>query len=152
MATRLRAGRREVVHRVESAIPSTQRITEAVGPANVLLHSLTTLIGEVTKRPLLDGNTIEPLHGGDEAYPRMLEAIDSAKRSIGMTSYIFDNDPTGKLFIDALCRAGDRGVAGRGLIDGIGSRYSFPTSVALLRKKGVTVSLFMPTTVPFYLH
>jgi cardiolipin synthase len=81
----------------------------------------------------------------------MLAAIESAKHSIGMTSYIFDNDPTGKLFIDALCRAVDRGVAVRVLIDGIGSRYSFPTSVALLRKKGVTVSRFMPTTVPFYL-
>lgn len=150
-ATRLWAGRREVVHRVEAAMPSSQRITDAIGPTNALLRSLTTLVQEVTKRPLLDGNTIEPLHGGDEAYPRMLAAIESAKHSIGMTSYIFDNDPTGKLFIDALCRAVDRGVAVRVLIDGIGSRYSFPTSVALLRKKGVTVSRFMPTTVPFYL-
>ena len=150
-ATRLWAGRRAVVHRVEAAMPSSQRITDAIGPTNALLRSLTTLVQEVTKRPLLDGNTIEPLHGGDEAYPRMLAAIESAKHSIGMTSYIFDNDPTGKLFIDALCRAVDRGVAVRVLIDGIGSRYSFPTSVALLRKKGVTVSRFMPTTVPFYL-
>ena len=150
-ATRLWAGRRAVVHRVEAAMPSSQRITDAIGPTNALLRSLTTLVQEVTKRPLLDGNTIEPLHGGDEAYPRMLAAIESAKHSIGMISYIFDNDPTGKLFIDALCRAVDRGVAVRVLIDGIGSRYSFPTSVALLRKKGVTVSRFMPTTVPFYL-
>ena len=150
-ATRLWAGRRAVVHRVEAAMPSSQRITDAIGPTNALLRSLTTLVQEVTKRPLLDGNTIEPLHGGDEAYPRMLAALESAKHSIGMTSYIFDNDPTGKLFIDALCRAVDRGVAVRVLIDGIGSRYSFPTSVALLRKKGVTVSRFMPTTVPFYL-
>ena len=104
-ATRLWAGRREVVHRVEAAMPSSQRITDAIGPTNALLRSLTTLVQEVTKRPLLDGNTIEPLHGGDEAYPRMLAAIESAKHSIGMTSYIFDNDPTGKLFIDALCRA-----------------------------------------------
>ena len=45
-------------------------------------------------------------------------------------------------------RAADRGVAVRVLIDGIGSRYSFPTSVGLLRQRGVPVSRFMPTTVP----
>ncbi|HAU48399.1 MAG TPA: cardiolipin synthase, partial [Planctomycetaceae bacterium] len=150
-ATRLRAGLREVIHKVETAMPSTERLTDAIGPANAPLRSLATLVGEVTKRPLLDGNTIQPLHGGDEAYPQMLEAIDSAKRSIGMASYIFDNDPTGKLFIDALCRAVERGVSVRVLIDGIGSRYSFPTSVGLLRQKGVPVSRFMPTTVPLYL-
>ena len=150
-ATRLRAGLREVIHRVEAAMPSAERLEDAIGPTNAPLRSLATLVGEVTKRPLLDGNTIQPLYGGDEAYPKMLEAIDSANRSVGLASYIFDNDPTGKLFIDALCRAVDRGVAVRVLIDGIGSRYSFPTSVRLLRQKGVPVSRFMPTTVPLYL-
>ena len=150
-ATRLRAGLREVIHRVEAAMPSAERLEDAIGPANAPLRSLATLVGEVTKRPLLDGNTIQPLYGGDEAYPKMLEAIDSANRSVGLASYIFDNDPTGKLFIDALCRAVDRGVAVRVLIDGIGSRYSFPASVGLLRQKGVPVSRFMPTTVPLYL-
>ena len=150
-ATRLRAGLREVIHRVEAAMPSAERLKDAIGPTNAPLRSLATLVGEVTKRPLLDGNTIEPLYGGDAAYPKMLEAIDSANRSVGLASYIFDNDPTGKLFIDALCRAVDRGVAVRVLIDGIGSRYSFPTSVGLLRQKGVPVSRFMPTTVPLYL-
>ena len=150
-ATRLRAGLREVIHRVEAAIPSTERLEDAIGPANAQLRSLATLVGKVTQRPLLDGNTIQPLFGGDEAYPQMLEAIDSAERSIGLASYIFDNDPTGKLFIDSLCRAVDRGVSVRVLIDGIGSRYSFPTSVGLLRQKGVPVSRFMPTTVPLYL-
>ena len=132
-------------------MPSAERLKDAIGPANAPLRSLATLVGEVTKRPLLDGNTIQPLYGGDEAYPQMLEAIDSARRSVGLASYIFDNDPTGKLFIDALCRAVDRGVAVRVLIDGIGSRYSFPTSVGLLRQRGVPVSRFMPTTVPLYL-
>ena len=150
-ATRLRAGLREVIHRVEAAMPSAERLEDAIGPTNAPLRSLATLVGEVTKRPLLDGNTIQPLYGGDEAYPKMLEAIDSANRSVGLASYIFDNDPTGKLFIDALCRAADRGVAVRVLIDGIGSRYSFPTSVGLLRQRGVPVSRFMPTTVPLYL-
>lgn len=149
-ASKLRAGQREVVHRLEAAVPSAERLDDAIGPADAPLRSLATLVGEVTERPLLDGNTVEPLAGGDAAYPQMLAAIDAAERSIGLASYIFDNDPTGKLFIDALGRAVDRGVAVRVLVDGIGSRYSFPTSVGLLEHRGVPVSRFLPTTVPLY--
>ena len=50
-ATRLRAGLREVIHKVETAVPSTERLTVAIGPANAPLRSLATLGGEVTKRP-----------------------------------------------------------------------------------------------------
>ena len=149
-ASKLRAGQREVVHRLEAAVPSAERLDDAIGPADAPLRSLATLVGEVTERPLLDGNTVEPLAGGDAAYPQMLAAIDAAERSIGLASYIFDNDPTGKLFIDALGRAVDRGVAVRVLVDGIGSRYSFPTSVGLLEHRGVPVARFLPTTVPLY--
>ena len=149
-ASKLRAGQQEVVHRLEVAVPSAERLADAIGPADTPLRSLATLVGEVTERPLLDGNTVEPLAGGDEAYPQMLAAIDAAERSIGLASYIFDNDPTGRLFIDALGRAVARGVEVRVLIDGIGSRYSFPTSVGLLEHRGVPVSRFLPTTVPLY--
>ena len=149
-ASKLRAGQREVIHRLEAVVPSDERLDDAIGVADAPLRPLATLVGEVTDRPLLDGNVIEPLAGGDAAYPQMLAAIDDAKRSIGLASYIFDNDPTGKLFIDALGRAVDRGVEVRVLIDGIGSRYSFPTSVGLLEHRGVPVSRFLPTTVPLY--
>ena len=54
------------------------------------------LFRSVTDRPLTDCNFVEPLEGGDEAYPAMLEAIARAKRSVGIASYIFDNDPTGR--------------------------------------------------------
>jgi len=149
--TKLRAGLQAVNLRLEAAVATPSRLDEAIGPADAPLRSLATLVGEVTGQPLLDGNHVEPLGGGDEAYPRMLEAIETAERSIGLASYIFDNDPTGRLFIDALQRAVERGVEVRVLVDGIGSRYSFPTSIGVLRRRGVPVSRFMPTTVPLYL-
>jgi cardiolipin synthase len=126
------------------------RLDAAIGHENAPLRSLATLVGEVTDRPLVDGNAIEPLTGGDEAYPRMLEAIDRARRSIGLASYIFDNDPTGRIFADALERAVARGVEVRVLIDGIGSSYTIPSIVGVLARKGVRVERFLPTTVPFY--
>jgi cardiolipin synthase A/B len=149
-AGQLRAGQQEVIHELRAAVPPLERLDAAIGPAHAPLRSLARLVGEVTARPLVEGNAIEPLIGGDEAYPRMLAAIDAATRSIGMASYIFDNDPTGKLFAAALARAAKRGVAVRVLIDGIGSRYTWPSIISVLSGQGVRVEKFLPTTVPIY--
>lgn len=149
-ATQLRSGQARVLHELHAAVPGKVRLEAAIGHENAPLRSLATLVGAVTDRPLVDGNAIEPLTGGDEAYPRMLEAIDRARRSIALASYIFDNDPTGRIFADALARAVARGVEVRVLIDGIGSSYTFPSIVGVLARKGVRVERFLPTTVPFY--
>jgi len=149
-AGQLRAGQLAVIHELRAAVPPQQLLDDAIGPAHAPLRSLATLVGAVTGRPLVEGNAIEPLIGGDEAYPRMLAAIDAATRSIGMASYIFDNDATGQLFAAALARAASRGVAVRVLIDGIGSRYTWPSIVGVLAREGVRVEKFLPTTVPVY--
>jgi len=85
-----------------------------------------------------------------QANAAMLAAIGSARRSIGLASYIFDNDPTGRMFVDALAAAVRRGVAVRVLVDGIGATYSRPPITGLLAAAGVPVALFLPTGVPFY--
>ena len=149
-ATQLRAGTRAVTHELRGAIPSAARLQEAIGPEQAPLRSLATLVGQVTDRPLVDGNAIEPLDGGDAAYPRMLAAIDGAKRSIGLASYIFDNDPTGRIFAEALGRAVKRGVEVRVLVDGIGSSYTFPSILGVLAAQGVRAERFLPTGVPIY--
>jgi cardiolipin synthase len=149
-ASQLRRGAVTVIHELRGAMPGPERLAAALGPPGAPLRSLATLVGEVTDRPLVDGNAIEPLAGGDEAYPRMLAAIDGATRSVGLASYIFDNDPTGKIFAEALGRAVDRGVAVRVLVDGIGSRYTLPPITGVLAAKGVRVEAFLPATVPFY--
>jgi len=109
---------------------------------------LAQLGGRVTGRPLLEGNRIEPLIDGDEAFPAMLAAIESAERSVSIVSYIFDNDFAGHAFRDALARARDRGVEVRVLIDDVGSRYTKPTMVSELRAAGVPAAAFLPTRVP----
>jgi len=149
-ATQLRAGQARVTHVLEPALATDDRLRAAIGPDDSPLRSLATLVGNVTSRPLVDGNDIEPLAGGDEAYPLMLEAIESARRSVGLASYIFDNDPTGKLFAEALGRAAARGVEVRVLVDGIGATYTFPSITGVLAKRRVRVARFLPTSVPFY--
>jgi cardiolipin synthase A/B len=149
-ATQLRAGQARITHVLEPAVAAPEHLDEAVGPAGAPLRSLATLVGNVTDRPLVQGNRIEPLDGGDEAYPLMLAAIDGATRSIALASYIFDNDPTGRIFAEALGRAVARGVEVRVLIDGIGSSYTFPPITGILASRGVKAARFLPTSVPFY--
>jgi cardiolipin synthase len=149
-ASQLRAGTRKIAHELHDAVATGMRLDQAIGPEGSPLRSLATLVGQVTGRALVDGNAIEPLDGGDAAYPRMLAAIDDADRSIALASYIFDNDPTGRIFAAALGRAAARGVEVRVLIDGIGASYTSPSIVGVLRDAGVRAERFLPTSVPIY--
>ncbi|MDG4476725.1 phospholipase D-like domain-containing protein [Thiovibrio frasassiensis] len=110
------------------------------------LHSLTD---QVTTRPLLDGNRIEALQNGDQAYPAMLSAIAEARISITLATYIFDDDSWGKKFRDALRTAVRRGVEVRVLIDAVGARYSFPSIIGELERDGIRVATFMKTILPW---
>ncbi len=115
------------------------------------LEPLARLIDRLARRPLVPGNRIVPFVDGDEAYPRMLEAIDAARASVVLSTYIFDHDPAGLRFVEALARASARGVAVRVLIDAVGARYSRISTAARLERRGVPVALFLPARLPWRL-
>ena len=98
----------------------------------------------VSDFPMIAGNQIDPLHNGEAAYPAMLQTIESASKTLYLTSYIFDTTKTGKLFIDALGRAVKRGVDTRVIIDGFGELYSLTRAGKKLKKQGVKVARFLP--------
>jgi cardiolipin synthase len=108
-------------------------------------------VERVTARPLLPGNQIAPLVDGVETFPAMLEAIESASESIGLTTYIFDGAGGGKRFVDALAQSKSRGVDVRVLIDAVGVNYSWPPVSRRLREHGVSVALFNPRLIPKWL-
>ncbi|MGI8739692.1 MAG: cardiolipin synthase [Gammaproteobacteria bacterium] len=105
---------------------------------------LARVAATITRRPLCAHNTIEMLHNGEQVFPAMLAAIDAARHSLYLSTYILETNTTGRRFIDALSRATARGVAVRVLIDGVGEWYSRPRATSLLRKKGVRVASFLP--------
>jgi cardiolipin synthase len=78
----------------------------------------------------------------------MVRAIDEATRSVTLSTYIFNDDRAGALFVDALGRAVGRGVEVRVLVDGIGKRYSWSSVVGPLERAGVPVAVFLPTFTP----
>ncbi|HWI37264.1 MAG TPA: phospholipase D-like domain-containing protein, partial [Burkholderiales bacterium] len=141
-AMRLRS--RMVRHRRDSQFPPGDPGTHFV--------PLARLVSRVCERPLLPGNSIEPLVDGPNAFPAMLEAIHGAKSSIAMASYIFDGDGIGEDFVKALAAATKRGVEVRVLIDDVDARWSSSTAVKPLRAAGVNAAVFNPPIVPARLH
>ena len=101
--------------------------------------------------PLTAGNHVEVYVNGDEAYPQMLEWIRQAKQTIFLSSYIFDNDAIGNEFVKALGHARDRGVLIRVLVDGTGSRYSFPSIMGKLKGCKIVAARFLPNFVPWHM-
>ena len=79
--------------------PSTSGLLQPIAHPD-LVHALDHL----TTRPLTYDNLITPLCDGDEAYPAMLAAIDAAQDTVLLATYIFDRDPVGLRFVDALAR------------------------------------------------
>jgi cardiolipin synthase len=127
-------------------------LVEEVAPDAPEAGPLTPLeyaIGRLTGLSAEAGNRISPLRNGDGTYPAMLEAIDSAKKSVGLASYIFRDDEAGLPFIQALIRAHRRGVAVRVLIDGIGSGYFWSGTYSRLSEAGVPVDRFLHSYVPW---
>jgi cardiolipin synthase len=98
----------------------------------------------ITGQRVVPGNSVATLYNGEQAFPEMLKAIEDAQKEVLLSSYIFDNDDTGRLFVEKLVAARDRGCAVYVLIDDVGMRYSFPTIVRVLRKHDIPHKRFMP--------
>ncbi len=116
-------------------------------PSSAESHSLgaLALAGDaLTPCRIVDGNFLEPLHEGEVAFPRMLQAIDAAAHTVWLATYIFQTDEAGRKFVSSLQAAVARGVRVRALVDGIGEWYSWPHVVPLLRRAGVPAERFLP--------
>lgn len=100
----------------------------------------------VTGRELLENNKVTILRNGEAAFPAMLSAIASARETISLTTYIFENNRTGLSFIRALAGAKARGVDVRVVIDGLGAWYSIGI-VRALRKEAINVQRFNPPRI-----
>ena len=132
--------------------PFVMPIEDERAYSNSNLRDLMILGYRITGMHLTAGNSVDMLINGDEAYPAMIEAIDSAKRSVTLATYIFDRDRVGLRFVDALGRAVARGVQVRVLIDSVGASYRIPTVHGPLRRAQVPHAYFLPTLLPWRLQ
>lgn len=122
---------------------------EALAPRLHHLAGIARRVDHLSSHAPAAGNAIEPLDGGDAAYPAMLEAIEGAERTVALSSYIFRHDGLGARFADALERAHDRGVAVRVLVDGVGAYVGWRPVHLHLRRAGVPTQRFLYSLVPW---
>lgn len=92
----------------------------------------------------LPGNRLTLLRGGGEAFRSMWEAIDSARRSVHLETYIFNNDATGREFGRRLMEKARQGVGVRLIFDSVGSLNIDQILLAQLRSAGVSLLEYHP--------
>jgi cardiolipin synthase len=143
-----RVKRRARLLRPQDGRPDGQS-TDLLSNVGSELDPLAQGISRITARPLVTGTVVQTYQNGDEAYPAMLAAIAAAKRSVGLSSYIFRDDVWGGRFIEALAEASRRGVVVRVLIDGIGGGWILSRTYRRLRREGVTAARFMHSLLPW---
>lgn len=129
----------------DSGATRSKRAAVRSGPTG----SLQTAVGRITSAPTEPGTVAAVLDCGDEAYPRMLAAIDAATSSIALSTFIFRTDVLGLQFIEALARAHRRGVAVRVLIDGFGGGFLHSRAYHRLRREGVPAARFLHSLLPW---
>ncbi|HTT13740.1 MAG TPA: cardiolipin synthase ClsB [Burkholderiaceae bacterium] len=100
---------------------------------------------ELASRPITyAGNRVRLLVNGEEYFPQLLAAIDAARRSIMLETYIFADDNIGARVAAALATAAGRGVAVKVLIDGYGGGDYARRLVRELGVQGVDACIYRP--------
>ena len=74
----------------------------------------------LTRRPATRG-TIDYLIDGEDYFVRFIDAVTTAKKSVDLRTYIFDNDDFAEKIGNLLRRRSDEGIDIRILLDGLGT-------------------------------
>ena len=111
--------------------PRATRLGQFFGPA-------------ADQHPGLSGFSL--LDHGREAFIVRLALADLAERSLDMQYYVWDGDTTGRIVLDRVMKAADRGVKVRLLIDDPYYKANDPVIAALDAHANVEIRLFNPFT------
>src|SRR6185369_2543156 len=85
-----------------------------------------------------------PLARGADAFVARLVLAEGAERSLDVQYYIWRNDTTGRILLDHLVRAADRGVRVRLLIDDLGTAADDTHLLLIDQHPNIQVRLFNP--------
>jgi cardiolipin synthase A/B len=166
----LRRGRRTLRHRLEPAVPARWGWPVGVAAAGLAWYAADslrhrregghgyTLRGEldpasedfmraaeaVTGAPISWGSDVELLINGDAIFPRYLDAIRGAQRSVCLLTYVYWRGEIAHEVADALCERARAGVECNVIIDAMGGVKMERDIVARMIDAGVRVSRFRP--------
>jgi cardiolipin synthase len=90
----------------------------------------------------LDGNRLTLLRSGTEYFPALAAAIGGARSEVYLETYIFADDPAGRMIEAALVAAAARGVRVHLVVDGFGARRFFGEVRARLEASAVQILVY----------
>lgn len=89
-------------------------------------------------------NQVTLIRGGRPYFDQLVVLINSAKHSIHLQMYIFEEDETGQAILEALEAAAKRGVAVFLLVDGYASQKLSPKIIQEVKAAGIRFRWFEP--------
>jgi cardiolipin synthase A/B len=98
----------------------------------------------LTAAPISDGNDVELLINGDRIFPAFLEAIESARHTINLLTYVYWRGDIARDVAQLLCRKAREGVEINVLLDWVGTAKMDSGLVEDMREAGVCVAKFRP--------
>lgn len=145
----LRRRRRRGMVRQSGGLPIGPPLPSLYKEATMEMAAQAKMLSRRGNFPLTAGNSISYFSSGEEVYNAMLQAIEGAKNSVALATYIFERSTADGAFIDALSEAVARGVEVRVLVDGVGALYHRPAVTRVLTHMGVKAAQFNRKIVPW---
>ncbi|ART51350.1 cardiolipin synthase B [Acidovorax carolinensis] len=99
-------------------------------------------LGSLLGPGIVGGNAVTELLNGDQIFPPMLAAIQSAQKSITFETYIYWSGDIGKQFADALSERARAGVRVHVLLDWVGSAKMDESYLTEMQQAGVQIEKF----------
>lgn len=112
--------------------------------SRVDLQALAALEEAATGSPLYAGNKVTLLFDGPKTFDAMTAAIERAKDSINLETYIFDQDELGLRFADLLIRKQQEGVQVNIIYDSIGTLGTPAGFFQRMKDAGIMLLEFNP--------
>ncbi len=94
--------------------------------------------------PWRSANRFELLIDGDQFFPRMVEAVEAARRYVWLEMYLFESGSVATRFVDAFLAAVERGVSVKLLLDDFGARGLSRYDRTRLAGGGIEVVYYNP--------
>ncbi len=95
-------------------------------------------------------NEVDIFTDGYAFFPELLAEIAKAKDHIHLDTYIFEDDPLGRLVADALIARAKEGVEVRVIYDDVGCWKVKNSFFERMREAGIDVHAFMPVRFPMF--
>lgn len=131
------------------SLNATKQLIDRDGPQLGGQTDLAELLLNESLEPL-SRNRVILLNNGEEKFPSVIEALESARQFIHIEYYIYEDDVIGNQIKDLLIRKAQEGVSVRFIYDDFGSRGLKSRFLGELRKGGVEAFPFYQIRWPFF--